>query len=157
MNNVTFGNKHYQYYETVAGGMGAGPGFNGCSAVQTHMTNSTLTDPEVLEERFPVVLERFAIRTGSGGQGQYGGGDGVIRQLRFLEPMAINVLSNNRDNAPLGICGGQPGQSGRNYIIRANGQVETLAANGQAKMNANDCFVIETPGGGGFGSAAPKI
>ena len=153
MNNLTFGNERHQYYETVCGGSGAGPGFDGASAVHTHMTNSRLTDPEVLEWRFPVRLERFSIRTGSGGRGRYNGGEGVIRELRFLEPMNVSILSNRRRLAPFGLEGGADGQPGRNYVIRADGEVEHLTATAEVQLRTGDRFVVETPGGGGYGPA----
>jgi 5-oxoprolinase (ATP-hydrolysing) len=151
MNNFTFGNDTHQYYETVCGGSGAGPGFDGTSAVQTHMTNSRLTDPEVLEWRFPVLVESFAIRRGSGGSGRWRGGDGVIRRIRFLQPLTASILSNRRRVPPFGLKGGDPGATGRNYVERANGTVEELPAKASVQMSAGDAFVIETPGGGGFG------
>ncbi len=151
MNNFTFGNDAYQYYETISGGSGAGPGFNGTSVVQTHMTNSRLTDPEVLEFRFPVRLESYAIRHGSGGAGQWRGGDGGVRRVRFLEPMTASILSNGRIVPAFGMAGGAPGALGVNRIERADGRQETLAHIGSAQMEAGDVFVIETPGGGGYG------
>ncbi|VFM95931.1 MAG: 5-oxoprolinase (ATP-hydrolysing) [Candidatus Kentron sp. G] len=156
MNNFTFGNQQYQYYETLCGGTGAGPGFHGngfhgTSAVHAHMTNSRLTDPEILEQRFPVLLERFAIRRGSGGQGRFRGGDGVVRRMRFLEPMSAAILSNHRNVAPFGITGGGPGKTGRNSVERADGSREALASTDETVMNTGDVFVIETPGGGGSG------
>jgi 5-oxoprolinase (ATP-hydrolysing) len=151
MNNFTFGNARYQYYETVAGGSGAGPGFDGTDVVQTNMTNSRLTDPEILEFRFPVRLESFAIRAGSGGAGRWRGGNGAVRQLRFLEPMMAAILSNNRIVAPFGMAGGVSGALGRNSVRRADGSVEPLAHIGKVQMRAGDVFVIETPGGGGYG------
>lgn len=153
MNNFTFGNARHQYYETIAGGSGAGPDHDGTSAVQTHMTNSRLTDPEVLETRLPVRLERFAIRSGSGGAGAHTGGDGVIRELRFLEPMRANMLANRRRVAPQGLAGGGDALPGRNWVERIDGTVEDLSATAAAEMQAGDRFVIETPGGGGFGAA----
>ena len=155
MNNLTFGNERHQYYETICGGAGAGPGFDGASAVHTHMTNSRLTDPEVLEWRFPVRLERFRIRSGSGGAGRRRGGDGVIRDMRFLEPMNVSILSNRRRHAPFGLDGGGAGQPGRNYVIRADGSVENLPATAEVQLQAGDRFVVETPGGGGYGPAGP--
>lgn len=152
MNNFTFGNERYQYYETIAGGAGAGPGFAGASAVQTHMTNSRLTDPEVLESKFPVLLERFAIRHGSGGAGQWAGGDGVVRHLRFLEPMQAGILSGRRRHAPFGLSGGGDAACGETRVVRANGEVETLASCASVSMEAGDAIIIETPGGGGFGA-----
>ena len=151
MNNFTFGNARYQYYETISGGSGAGPGFDGTSVVQTHMTNSRLTDPEVLEFRFPVRLESYAIRKGSGGAGQYRGGDGGIRRLRFLEPMTASILSNGRHHGAFGMAGGAPGQPGVNRVERADGRREALDHIGSVEMAAGDVFVIETPGGGGYG------
>ncbi|MGZ8997674.1 MAG: hydantoinase B/oxoprolinase family protein, partial [Allosphingosinicella sp.] len=151
MNNFTFGNDRYQYYETIAGGAGAGPDFDGASAVQTHMTNSRLTDPEILETRYPVILEKFAIRQGSGGPGRHRGGDGVERDIRFLEPMDAGILSNRRRVAPKGIEGGGDAKPGVNRIVRSDGQVEILSATASARMEAGDRFIIETPGGGGYG------
>jgi 5-oxoprolinase (ATP-hydrolysing) len=151
MNNFTFGDARRQYYETIAGGAGAGPGFAGADVVQTHMTNSRLTDPEVLEARFPVLLEEFSIRRGSGGAGAWSGGDGAVRRIRFLEPMRANVLANRRKVAPRGLEGGADGAVGMNRIERASGKVETLAATASAEMAPGDVFVIETPGGGGWG------
>ena len=152
MNNFTFGDERYQYYETVAGGSGAGEGFDGADAVQTHMTNSRLTDPEVLEWRFPVLLESFEIRRGSGGAGRWRGGDGSVRRVRFLEPMVAAILSGHRRVAPHGMAGGSPGMTGRNWVRRAGGETVELGACDQLTMRPGDCFVIETPGGGGYGS-----
>ncbi|ALG67301.1 hydantoinase B/oxoprolinase family protein [Beggiatoa leptomitoformis] len=151
MNNFTFGNARYQYYETICGGAGAGDGFAGASAVQTHMTNSRLTDPEVLEWRFPVLLEAFTIRQGSGGAGRWRGGEGVTRRLRFLEPMTAGILSGHRQVPPYGMHGGEAGQVGKNYIVRATGEQEVLAGIATADMQIGDVFVIETPSGGGYG------
>jgi 5-oxoprolinase (ATP-hydrolysing) len=151
MNNLTFGNDEYQYYETICGGSGAGPGFDGTSAVHTHMTNSRLTDPEVLEWRFPVMLESFAIRTGSGGAGRWRGGDGTIRRIRFLEPMTAAILSNHRRVPPFGAAGGAPGAVGRAFVERAEGTRQMLAATERVSMAAGDVIVVETPGGGGYG------
>lgn len=151
MNNLTFGNHRYQYYETIAGGSGAGPDFDGTSVVQTHMTNSRLTDPEVLETRFPVLLESFSIRRGSGGAGRHCGGDGATRRLRFLEPMEAGMLANRRRVAPFGLAGGQPGSPGATWVERTSGKVEILDSTASAKMEPGDVMVVETPGGGGFG------
>ena len=161
MNNFTFGNARYQYYETIAGGSGAGGdrdaqgqvthGFDGTSVVQTHMTNSRLTDPEVLEFRFPVRLDSYAIRTGSGGAGRWRGGDGGVRRIRFLEPMTASILSNGRLYPAFGMAGGQPGQPGLNRVVRIDGREEALGHIGQVQMQAGDVFEIHTPGGGGFG------
>ena len=152
MNNFTFGNARHQYYETIAGGSGAGPEFDGTSVVQTHMTNSRLTDPEVLEFRFPVRLESYEIRTGSGGSGRQRGGDGGIRRIRFLEAMTASILSNGRCHGAFGMQGGGPGAVGENRIERADGRIQRLEHIGQAEMQPGDVFVVCTPGGGGFGS-----
>ncbi len=151
MNNFTFGNETYQYYETLAGGSGAGPDFDGADAVHTHMTNSRLTDPEVLEWRFPVLLESFEIRRGSGGAGRHRGGDGIVRRIRFLEKMMAAILSNHRRVAPFGLAGGEPGALGRNWVERADGSRLELSGTAKAEMSPGDVFVIETPGGGGYG------
>ncbi|WP_306397532.1 hydantoinase B/oxoprolinase family protein [Telluria beijingensis] len=151
MNNFTFGNARYQYYETISGGSGAGEGFNGTDVVQTNMTNSRLTDPEILEFRFPVRLESYEIRPGSGGAGRWRGGNGGVRKVRFLEPMTAAILSNNRIHAPFGMAGGHEAQRGRNRVERADGRVEELGHIGKTDMQVGDVFVIETPGGGGFG------
>ncbi|UQX13301.1 hydantoinase B/oxoprolinase family protein [Candidatus Mycobacterium methanotrophicum] len=151
MNNVTFGNERNQYYETVASGSGAGPGYDGAAAVQTHMTNSRLTDPEVLEWRFPVLVESFAIRRGSGGDGRWRGGDGAVRRLGFREPMAVSVLSQHRRVPPYGMAGGAPGALGRNLVRRVDGSVIELAGCDSAELNPGDVLEIHTPGGGGFG------
>jgi 5-oxoprolinase (ATP-hydrolysing) len=151
MNNFTFGNARHQYYETIAGGSGAGPDHDGTSAVQTHMTNSRLTDPEILETRLPVRLERFTIRRGSGGQGAHTGGDGVIREVTFHEPMRANMLANRRRVPPSGIKGGADAAAGRNWVERTDGSIEMLTATDSADVLSGDRFVIETPGGGGFG------
>lgn len=153
MNNFTFGNARYQYYETICGGSGAGPDFHGTSAVQTHMTNSRLTDPEVLEWRFPVLLEAFAIRPHSGGLGKFNGGHGVCRRLRFLEAMTAAILSSHRQVSPFGMAGGECGQPGENRLIHADGHTEILAATDQRELNAGDALQILTPGGGGYGKA----
>lgn len=150
-NNFTFGNKKYQYYETICGGAGAGPDFDGASAVHTHMTNTYLTDPEILELRFPILLEQFSIRTGSGGGGLHCGGDGVVRRIRFLEKMIANIISSHRVIPPYGVQGGASGKPGHNWVQRANGHVEELGSCAGIEMHPGDVFVIETPGGGGFG------
>ncbi|HEX9585919.1 MAG TPA: hydantoinase B/oxoprolinase family protein, partial [Gammaproteobacteria bacterium] len=152
MNNFTWGNDRYQYYETICGGSGAGPDFDGCDAVHTHMTNARLTDPEVLEWRFPVRLESFEIRRGSGGKGRHRGGDGTVRRLRFLENMTAAILSSHRKEAPWGVDGGEPGMCGKNYVIRAGGDREDLGGTGYTEVQPGDVFVVETPGGGGFGA-----
>ncbi|MEY4237577.1 MAG: hypothetical protein RL339_178, partial [Pseudomonadota bacterium] len=151
MNNLTFGNARYQYYETIAGGSGAGPDFDGTSVVQTHMTNSRLTDPEVLETRFPILLEAFAIRRGSGGAGRHHGGDGALRRLRFLEPMEAGMLANRRRVPPFGLAGGAPGAPGATRVERTSGEVEVLDSTASVMMEPGDVMVVETPGGGGYG------
>ena len=155
MNNFTFGNARHQYYETICGGAGAGPGFAGASAVHTHMTNTRLTDPEVLEWRFPVLVQSFAIRRGSGGKGRWPGGDGVVRRILFREAMTAAILSGHRRIAPFGIEGGEPGVCGRNAVERAGGRLEPLDGTAKVQMAPGDVFVIETPGGGGYGRAEP--
>ncbi len=152
MNNFTFGDERRQYYETICGGAGAGLGFDGAAVVQTHMTNSRLTDPEVLETRFPVIVETFNVRRGSGGDGAHRGGDGAVRRVHFREPMMAAILSNRRATRPHGLSGGGEGKAGINRIERADGSVEELPASGKTEMGAGDVFVIETPGGGGFGA-----
>jgi 5-oxoprolinase (ATP-hydrolysing) len=150
MNNLTFGNDQYQYYETIAGGSGAGPGFNGADAVQTHMTNTYLTDPEILELRFPVLLNSFSIRKNSGGKGQWHGGNGTVRSIQFRKPMHVSILSNRRKIPPFGLHGGNPGTTGENTVIRASGEIEPLEACDQRDVLAGDVIVIKTPGGGGY-------
>jgi 5-oxoprolinase (ATP-hydrolysing) len=152
MNNFTFGNDRHQYYETIAGGAGAGPDFDGADVVQTHMTNSRLTDPEILETRFPVLLEEFSVRAGSGGQGRHRGGHGGLRRIRFLEDMTAGILSNRRIVPPFGLDGGSPGALGRNSVERADGGIEPLGPTATVQLRAGDAFIIETPGGGGFGT-----
>jgi 5-oxoprolinase (ATP-hydrolysing) len=156
MNNFTFGNGRYQYYETICGGSGAGADFDGTDAVHTHMTNSRLTDPEVLEWRFPILLESFSIRPNSGGKGHHRGGNGVIRRLRFLEPITAAILSSHRVVPPYGLDGGEAGALGRNYVERSDGTVEELGSTAVVEMNDGDVFVIETPGGGGFGDSSKE-
>jgi 5-oxoprolinase (ATP-hydrolysing) len=163
MNNFTFGNAKYQYYETISGGSGAGgeldasgkiiSGFNGTSVVQAHMTNSRMTDPEVLEFRFPVRLESYSIRQGSGGAGQFSGGNGGVRRVKFLQSMTASILSNGRVHPAFGMAGGAAGLPGVNRVVRSDGSVEELKHIGQAEMQAGDVFEIHTPGGGGFGMA----
>ncbi|MEH2196085.1 MAG: hydantoinase B/oxoprolinase family protein [Nostoc sp.] len=154
MNNFTFGNEQYQYYETICGGSGAGIDFDGTDGVHSHMTNSRLTDPEVLETRYPVLLESFSLRPNSGGKGKYSGGNGVVRRIRFLEPMTANILSGHRVIPPFGLNGGEAGIVGRNWIQRQNGIVENLDSTATVEMKTGDVFVIETPGGGGFGKVS---
>ena len=151
MNNLTFGNEIYQYYETICGGTGAGPDFDGADGVHSHMTNSRLTDPEVLEWRFHVLLENFAIRHGSGGKGKHSGGDGVIRRLRFLKAMSAGIVSGHRHIAPYGLVGGESGACGKNLFERIDGSITQLAETDQIDVTPGDVLVIKTPGGGGFG------
>jgi 5-oxoprolinase (ATP-hydrolysing) len=155
MNNLTFGNESYQYYETICGGSGAGPDFDGTDAVHTAMTNSRLTDPEVLEARYPIRVVEFTVRRGSGGRGRHRGGDGVIRKLEFLEPMQAAILSNNRTTRPPGLAGGEPGQAGRNYVLHPDGTRTDLGPVAEFSVSAGDVLVIETPGGGGYGAPVP--
>jgi len=151
MNNFTFGSDKVQYYETICGGAGAGPGFNGTDAVHTHMTNSRMTDPEVFEQNFPVIVESFSIRQDSGGAGKWPGGDGTVRKLRFTEPVEAAILSNHRRIAPFGLEGGKDAKQGVNLIIRADGKEEELTGTATVRLGEGDTFVIKTPGGGGFG------
>ena len=151
MNNYIWGNDRIQNYETICGGSGASDKQNGCSAVQTHMTNTRLTDPEVLEWRFPVRLETFRIRKNSGGRGQHKGGEGVDRQMRFLEPMTVNMIAGHRIEPPYGIAGGEPGAVGENYVVHSDHKLTDLGTKGQVEVNKNDIFILKTPGGGGYG------
>ncbi len=154
MNNLTFGNGTHQYYETICGGAGAGPSFDGADAVHTHMTNSRLTDPEILEWRFPVILDDFSIRSGSGGSGKHTGGNGVHRAVRFREPMHVSILSTHRRIAPTGLAGGSDATLGRNTVLRSDGTRETLDSLAECDVQVGDTIIIETPGGGGYGNAA---
>jgi 5-oxoprolinase (ATP-hydrolysing) len=151
MNNLTFGDARYQYYETICSGAPAGPGFNGASAVHTHMTNSRLTDPEVLESRFPVVLEDFHIRRGSGGKGRWRAGDGTMRRLRFRQRMDLALLTGHRRVANFGMEGGEEGELGRNFVVRTGGRIEALEGCAQTVLEAGEAIVIVTPTGGGWG------
>ena len=151
MNNLTFGNADHQYYETLCGGAGAGPGFDGASGVHTHMTNSRLTDPEILERRFPVRLERFELRSGSGGRGQWKGGEGIVRRLRFLAPMSLSLLTTRRTHCPYGLAGGHPGQCGTQRIEHPNGSIKSLVSATSIEAEAQSVLHLETPGGGGYG------
>jgi 5-oxoprolinase (ATP-hydrolysing) len=154
MNNFTFGNSDFQYYETICGGAGAGPGFSGTDAVHTHMTNSRITDPEILETRFPVLLEEFSIRRESGGEGKFKGGNGVIRKFRFLKDMDAAILSSHRKLPPFGLKGGLPGKCGRNILLLKDGSITEVEGQAELKLKSGDVFVIETPGGGGYGRPA---
>ena len=156
MNNFSFGDGRYQYYETVCGGTGAGPGFHGASGVHSHMTNSRLTDPEVMELNFPVRIEHFGLRRGSGGAGAQAGGDGVERRIRFLAPMQANLLALRRQVAPFGLAGGAAGKTGRQWIERADAPARVLPGIAEFTLDAGDVFVLQTPGGGGYGTAAPS-
>ncbi|MEM7260054.1 MAG: hydantoinase B/oxoprolinase family protein, partial [Pseudomonadota bacterium] len=152
MNNFVYGNERIQNYETICGGTGAGPDFHGCSAIQTHMTNTRSADPEVLEHRFPVRLEEFSIRRGSGGQGSYHGGDGIVRRLRFLEQVTVTTLCSHRRVAPFGAQGGHAGQVGKEWIERTDGTTDTHNGNDQNELYPGDVFVMHTPSGGGYGA-----
>ena len=152
MNNFIWGNDKIQNYETICGGTGAGPNFHGTSAVQTHMTNTRSTDPEILEARFPVRLEEYSIRKNSGGKGKYNGGNGVTRKLRFLEPMTVTTLCSHRRVKPFGVDGGEPGQCGKEWLEKEDGGFIKLEGNDSCEVKVDDLFVMETPGGGGFGS-----
>ena len=152
MNNVLFGGERFGYYETVCGGAGAGPGFAGATAVHTHMTNTRITDPELLEHRYPVRVERFAVRRGSGGAGRYAGGDGAVREITFLAPMSLSLLTQHRVERPYGAAGGEPGAPGRQQLIRASGEIEELASVDAREVLPGDRLVLETPGGGGWGT-----
>lgn len=151
MNNVLFGNDEFGYYETVCGGCGALPDHPGASAVHSHMTNTAITDPEILEHRYPVRLERFAVRTGSGGEGRQRGGEGVIREITFLAPVTLSLLSQHRNSGPFGVAGGEAGRTGRQRLIRGSGHVEELAGIDGRDVEAGDRLILETPGGGGWG------
>ena len=153
MNNFLFGNARHQYYETICGGAGAGPGFAGASAVHTHMTNTRITDPEILEMRTPVRLEEFSVRRGSGGAGQWRGGDGAVRRVRALEPLTVSLVSSSRVVPPFGLAGGDDGAPGEQWIDRANGSRETLKGVAECALEPGDAVTIATPGGGGFGQS----
>lgn len=154
MNNFVYGNATHQNYETICGGTGAGPDHPGTSAVHSHMTNTRMTDPEVVEWRFPVRVESFSIRHGSGGKGRFSGGDGVVRKIRFLEPMTTTVLSSHRETEPYGLSGGLPGKKGENSVQHPDGTTTPLAGNDEVFLSPNDIFIIKTPGGGGYGNPA---
>jgi 5-oxoprolinase (ATP-hydrolysing) len=154
MNNVLMGNERFAYYETICGGAGAGEGFGGADAVHTHMTNTRLTDPEILESRYPLRLLRFAIRHGSGGEGRFRGGCGVLREIEFLEPLSVSLITQRRQVAPYGMAGGEDGRPGRNVLRRRDARSDQhLPPIAQAQVNAGDRLLIETPGGGGWGQA----
>jgi 5-oxoprolinase (ATP-hydrolysing) len=151
MNNLTFGNERFGYYETIGGGAGAGPSWHGQSGVHTHMTNTRITDPEILERRYPVLLREFSIRKGSGGKGNFNGGDGLVRELEFLEKLQVAILSERRSHTPYGMAGGEDGRCGRNLFLRKNGPVLNLGGKNEIQAQPGDRFRIETPGGGGWG------
>jgi 5-oxoprolinase (ATP-hydrolysing) len=155
MNNLIFGNERYGYYETLGGGCGAGPGFHGASGVHSHMTNTRITDVEVVEQRYPVRVERFAIRQGSGGPGRYRGGDGLVREIVFLEPATLSVLTQHRVEEPYGHEGGAPGAPGRQRVVRASGEEMTLGPVEGCEVSTGDRLIVETPGGGGSGRTVP--
>ncbi len=152
MNNVLWGSERFGYYETVCGGVGAGPGWDGASATHSHMTNTRITDPETVEHRFPVRVERFAVRRGSGGAGRWRGGDGAVRELTFLEPMSLSVLAQHRAEGPYGVDGGEPGAPGRQRVVRASGETVALGSVDGCEVGPGDRLVLETPGGGGWGA-----
>ena len=151
MNNLIFGNDRCSYYETICGGTGAGAGFDGADGVHSHMTNTAITDPEILEWRFPVRLERFAIRQDSGGTGKNNGGNGIVRELVFTEPVSLSLLTQNRTQGPYGMDGGQAGSPGEQRLAKRNGENIELGATSQESLNAGDRLILKTPGGGGFG------
>jgi len=154
MNNFTFGNEAFGYYETIGGGAGAGPDWHGQSGVHTHMTNTRITDPEILERRYPVLLREFSIRRHSGGEGEFCGGNGLIRELEFLDPLQAAILSERRVYAPYGNAGGKTGAKGENILIRKDGRKQNLGGKNEIRAEAGDRIRILTPGGGGFGEAA---
>ncbi|MFQ6113376.1 MAG: hydantoinase B/oxoprolinase family protein, partial [bacterium] len=151
MNNVVFGTDQFGYYETVCGGCGAGPNFNGADGVHSHMTNTRITDPEIIEHRYPVRMERFAIRHGSGGKGRYRGGNGVVREVTFLQEMALSVLSQHRNEGPYGLKGGKPGEPGSQKLQRASGEAVELGAIDGCTVYPGDRLILKSPGGGGYG------
>ncbi|EPX78260.1 5-oxoprolinase (ATP-hydrolyzing) [Litoreibacter arenae DSM 19593] len=152
MNDFVYGSDTFQNYETICSGTGAGDQFDGTGAVHSHMTNTRMTDPEALETRIPVRVDEFSIRQGSGGQGRFKGGNGIVRKLRFLEPMTVTVLTSHRKTPPHGAAGGERGKTGENSVIRSTGETEALEGNDIAEMNLGDVFVMKIPGGGGYGS-----
>ena len=156
MNNFVWGNDAFQNYETIAGGTGAGPGFDGCDAVQSHMTNTRMTDPEILEKRFPVRLEEFGIHQGSGGNGEWRGGHGAFRRLRFLTPVTVTTLCSHRTIPPFGVHGGDPGQVGHNWVEFPDGDRRDMSGNDEIDLPADAVFGMITPGGGGWGKAPAK-
>ena len=152
MNNFLFGNEYFGYYETIGGGCGAVEGYHGRSAVHQHMTNTKITDPEELEFHYPVRLHRFSIRPNSGGKGKWNGGDGIIREIEFLEKVEMTIISQHRQQSPYGLLGGKPGKKGIQYLIRKNGKKETLKGIDEKVVEQGDRIVIKTPGGGAYGS-----
>jgi len=152
MNNLTFGNDSFGYYETIAGGAGAGPTWIGQSGIHTHMTNTRITDPEVFESRYPVFLREFSIRENSGGKGKHNGGDGVIRDIEFLEPLEVSIISERRAHKPYGMAGGEPGESGLNLLIYPDGRTVNFGGKNALQVPSNSRLKILTPGGGGYGN-----
>ncbi|MCD6309083.1 MAG: hydantoinase B/oxoprolinase family protein, partial [Candidatus Eremiobacteraeota bacterium] len=155
MNNVIFGTDDFTYYETVCGGCGAGPGYDGASAVHSHMTNTRITDPEIVEHRYPVRIEKFAIRENSGGQGRHRGGDGTVREISFLRHMSLSILGQHRNEGPYGLKGGRPGKPGKQYVIKKGGEIINLGPIDRCEVGPGDRFIIKTPGGGGYGMPSP--
>ena len=151
MNNFLFGNDRFGFYETICGGTGAGPGFDGVSGVHSHMTNTRITDPEILELRYPVRLERFEIRTGSGGKGKWNGGDGIVREVTFKEKVEVNILSQHRIEQPYGLRGGLAGKTGQQKMISKKGEIKILKGMDSVVAESGDRVQIQTPGGGGYG------
>ena len=151
MNNLLFGNHEFGYYETICGGVGAGKGFDGASAIHQHMTNTRITDPEIMELNYPVRLNRFEVREDSGGSGKYNGGDGIRRELEFTQPLTFTLLTQHRIIAPYGMEGGGPGKTGNQSLVRSNGNVEKLPGICSGEVEIGDRLLIETPGGGGYG------
>jgi 5-oxoprolinase (ATP-hydrolysing) len=152
MNNLTFGNDNFGYYETIAGGAGAGPTWSGQSGIHTHMTNTRITDPEVFESRYPVYLREFSIRKDSGGKGKHKGGDGVVREIQFLEDLEVTIISERRSHKPYGLAGGLPGESGLNLLIYKNGKIVNFGGKNSTQVEAGTILRIMTPGGGGYGN-----
>lgn len=161
MNNLTFGTDDeengFGYYETICGGSGGGPTWNGTSGVHTNMTNTRITDPEILERRYPVILRQFCLRPGSGGAGEHPGGDGIIRDIEFSIPTKVSILSERRTFAPYGLCGGEEGRRGQNLWIKKNGRIINLGGKNTAMMDAGDRIVVQSPGGGGWGRCTPEV
>jgi 5-oxoprolinase (ATP-hydrolysing) len=156
MNNLTFGNEKFGFYETIAGGSGAGPSWNGTDGVHTHMTNTRITDVEIMEKRYPVMITRFSLRHGSGGKGKFKGGDGVIREFKFFKPLSVGILSERRVFSPYGLEGGEDGEKGVNLLTTTSGQVYNVGGKNAFKVEKGDIFSIYSPGGGGYGKSTEK-